>query len=102
MAADPSERRYPQLAHWGAFTAVVRDGRLLRCEPFGQDPAPSRMIASIEPMVYSPRRIARPAVRKTWLASRGQAGGALRGRDEFVELEWDEALDLVAGEIARV
>jgi len=96
-----AERRYPQLAHWGAYTAVVRDGRLVACEPFGPDPAPSRMLESIVPMVYSPQRIARPAVRKGWLASRGGQGGDLRGRDEFVEVGWDEALDLVAGEIAR-
>ncbi|ARP80701.1 aspartyl/glutamyl-tRNA(Asn/Gln) amidotransferase subunit C [Bordetella genomosp. 8] len=102
MTSIPShERRYPQLAHWGAFNAVVRDGRLVACEPFEQDPAPSRMLEAIAPMVYSPRRIARPAVRKSWLATHGAAGGELRGRDEFVEVDWDVALDLVAAEIGR-
>ncbi|CAM3526926.1 Aspartyl/glutamyl-tRNA(Asn/Gln) amidotransferase subunit C [Bordetella sputigena] len=102
MTSIPSgERRYPQLAHWGAFTAVVRDGRLVACEPFEQDPAPSRMLEAIAPMVYSPRRIARPAVRKSWLATRGGAGGEARGREEFVEVDWDVALDLVAAEVAR-
>lgn len=94
------ERRYPQLAHWGAYTAVVRDGRVVACEPFGLDPQPSRLLETITPMVYSPRRIARPAVRKAWLASHGERGRALRGRDEFVDVDWETALDLVAGEIA--
>jgi biotin/methionine sulfoxide reductase len=95
------EHRYPQLAHWGAYTAVVRDGRLVACEPFALDPRPSPLLDAIIPMVYSPRRIARPAVRKSWLDSRGAHGRALRGLDTFVEIDWDQALALVADEIAR-
>ncbi len=94
--------RYHQLAHWGAFTAVVRDGRLVGCEPFAQDPAPSAMLDSIAPMVYSPQRIRQPMVRRGWLRRREGADGGERGRDDFVAIGWDEALDLVAGEIARV
>ncbi|MFC4275096.1 molybdopterin guanine dinucleotide-containing S/N-oxide reductase [Achromobacter aloeverae] len=99
-AVAAGEQRYPQLAHWGAYTAVVRDGRLVDCEPFDQDPHPSRLLETIAPMVYSAHRVARPAVRKAWLASRGESGRELRGRDEFVEVDWDVALDLVAEEIA--
>lgn len=95
------ERRYPQLAHWGAYTAVVRDGRLVACEPFALDPRPSPLLDAIVPMVYSPRRIARPVVRKSWLDSRGARGRDLRGRDPFVEVDWDQALALVADEITR-
>lgn len=96
------EQRFPQLAHWGAFTAVVEDGRLVRCEPFADDPDPSAMLESIVPMVYSDKRIRKPAVRRSWLQHREKADRARRGRDDFVEVEWDEALDLVAGEIRRV
>lgn len=94
-------RRFPHLAHWGAFTAVVEDGRLVRCEPFAHDPLPSPMLGAIPEMVYSPLRIARPAVREGWLENR-KSGGACRGAERFVELGWDEALSLVAGELARV
>ncbi|ELY5246152.1 biotin sulfoxide reductase [Yersinia enterocolitica] len=41
--------RYPQLAHWGAYTAVVEDGKLIRCEPFADDPNPSPLLDSIYP-----------------------------------------------------
>jgi len=95
-------RHYPQLAHWGAFTAVVEDGRLIRCEPFSADPNPSPLLDAIVPMVYSPTRIRTPMVRRGWLAKREAADGAGRGRDDFVAVPWDTALDLVAGEIARV
>ena len=98
----PRLQRFPQLAHWGAFTAVVEDGVLVRCEPFAQDPNPSPLLDSIAPMVYSERRIRRPAVRRSWLAARERSDRSLRGREDFVEVGWDEALDLVAGEIRRV
>lgn len=62
--------RYPQLAHWGAYTAVVDDGKLIRCEPFADDPNPSPLLDSIAPMVYSDKRIRKPAVRRSWLQQR--------------------------------
>ena len=46
------QKRYSQLAHWGAYTAVVEDGRLVRCEPFERDAAPSPLLGSIVPLVY--------------------------------------------------
>jgi biotin/methionine sulfoxide reductase len=36
------------------------------------------------------------------MAAGGQISGAGRGREPFVPVEWAEALDLVAGELARV
>jgi biotin/methionine sulfoxide reductase len=92
-----SVARFPSLAHWGAFTALVENGRVVGCEPFARDPAPSAMIAAIPAMVHSPLRIARPAVRRGWRHGRERTGS-----DEFQEVSWDEALDLVASELARV
>jgi biotin/methionine sulfoxide reductase len=40
-------------------------------------------------------------VRAGWLEP-GRASGAGRGRDPFVPVEWERALDLIAGELARV
>ncbi len=92
-------RRFQQLAHWGAFTAVVEDGRLVRCEPFARDPAPSKMLDSMPAMAYSPTRILKPAIRRSWLAARDRT---LRGADDYIEVSWDEALKLVADELGRV
>jgi biotin/methionine sulfoxide reductase len=90
-------RRFPSLAHWGAFNAVVEDGRVVACEPFAHDPAPSPMLAAIPAMVHSPLRIARPAVREGWRQNRPRTGA-----DRFREVSWDEALALVATELQRV
>lgn len=89
--------RFPSLAHWGAFTALVEDGRVTACTPFGRDPAPSAMLEAIPAMLRSPLRVARPAVRKGWREGRERTGS-----DEFQEISWDEALDLVASELSRV
>ncbi|MGY3101867.1 molybdopterin guanine dinucleotide-containing S/N-oxide reductase-like protein [Ewingella americana] len=95
-------RRFPQLAHWGAYTAVVEDGRLIRCEPHAADSDPSPMLDSIIPLVYSDKRIRKPAVRRSWLQKREHSNRALRGKEDFVEVDWDVALDLVAEENRRV
>ncbi|MFL6797711.1 MAG: molybdopterin-dependent oxidoreductase [Xanthobacteraceae bacterium] len=89
--------RFPSLAHWGAFTAVVENGRLVSCEPFARDPAPSEMLKSMPEMIHSPLRVARPAVREGWRQGRPRTGN-----DRFVEVSWEEALDLVASELTRV
>lgn len=89
--------RTPSLAHWGAFSALVEDGRVIGYEPFAHDPAPSPMLAAIPEMVHSPLRIDRPAVREGWREGRPRSGN-----DRFHEIGWDEALDLVAGELKRV
>lgn len=95
------DQRFPSQAHWGAFTAVVRNGRLIDCEPFAHDPHPSPMLQAMPEMVYSPLRIARPVVREGWLKERESSDRTLRGRDRFIEVSWDRALDLVADSLER-
>ncbi|MGH7046094.1 MAG: molybdopterin-dependent oxidoreductase [Stellaceae bacterium] len=88
-------------SHWGAFSAVVEDGRIVGVEPFALDPDPSPLIASIPDAVHAPTRIAAPMVRAGWLEG-ATGNSAKRGRDAFVAVGWPRALDLVAGEIERV
>ena len=92
--------RFPTLSHWGAYTAVVRGGRLASCEPFAHDQAPSPLIHAMPDLVHSPLRVARPSVRASWLRHRGAP--ELRGVEGYVEVEWDVALRLVHEELQRV
>jgi biotin/methionine sulfoxide reductase len=91
----------PHHSHWGAFNAVVEDGRVVGAVPFDCDPGPSPLIEAIPDAVHSPTRITRPMVRSGWL-QKGRISGAGRGREPFVPVEWEEALDLVTGELAGV
>ena len=93
-------RRVPHASHWGSYTVLVEDGRIVGVEPLPQDPAPSPVIQSVPDWARPDRRVLRPMVRKGWLEGRRDGRG--RGDDPFVPVPWDEALDMVAGEIRRV
>ncbi len=53
-------------------------------------------------MVYAKNRVTEPMVRAGWLRSPRGAPSGTRGDDSFIAVSWDDALDLVAGEVARV
>ncbi len=93
--------RHRQTSHWGAFSVEVDDGRVVAVEPHPADPAPSLLLGNIAGAARHRSRVASPAVRRGWLEG-GPGPDERRGRDEWVSVEWDEALDLVATEIDRV
>src|SRR2546427_12597614 len=89
-------RRFPSLAHGGAFPALVEADRVVGCEPFARDSAPSPMLEAIPAMVHSPLRIARPAIREGWREGRPRTGA-----DTFREVSWGEALATLADGVGR-
>ncbi|WP_066459323.1 trimethylamine-N-oxide reductase TorA [Castellaniella caeni] len=89
-------------SHWGMVRAIVQDGRLVRVEPFEKDPHPTKMLKAFHDRVYSSSRIAHPMVRKGFLDPATRHDTSRRGADAFVRVSWDQALDLVAGELKRV
>tara|TARA_R110002020_G_scaffold456465_1_gene672897 strand:- start:3341 stop:5662 length:2322 start_codon:yes stop_codon:yes gene_type:complete len=95
-------RRIPHCSHWGAYTILVEDGKIVGVEPFEHDPAPSPIIESVAEWAKPDRRVLQPMVREGWLEKRQASDGAQRGNDRFVPVSWDEATTLVAGEIRRV
>ncbi|GAB2520244.1 molybdopterin-dependent oxidoreductase [Nocardiopsis aegyptia] len=94
---------YPTSAHWGGYQVVVEDGRVVGVRPDPDDPAPSPIIANTPGAQHHPSRVARPAVRRRWL-EHGPGPDPRRGDpdDEYVEVEWDTVLDLLARELDRV
>jgi biotin/methionine sulfoxide reductase len=85
------------LTHWGAFEATSNGTRITSVQPWNGDPNPNPLRDNVASAQHHPARVLRPAVRAGWLKHRSGAG---RGDEPFVELEWDEALDLLAGELA--
>ncbi|MEF2073762.1 molybdopterin-dependent oxidoreductase [Consotaella aegiceratis] len=84
----------PSASHWGAFRAEVEDGVLRSVRPFERDRSPSPLIEAVPASVYAPNRVRRPSVRRGYL-DHGPAACAMRGAEPFVEISWDEALQLV-------
>ncbi len=90
----------PHSSHWGVFRAGMRDGRLV-VVPHPGDPDPNAILQNFPDALRHEARIARPMVRKGWL-ERGPGADQRRGNDDFVEMEWDQVLDVLAAELARV
>ncbi len=88
-------------SHWGAFTAQDRGADGLDVRPLPDDPDPSEILRNVAAAPRHATRVARPAVRRGWL-EHGPGATRARGREPFVEVEWDEALTLVAAELRRV
>lgn len=90
-------------AHWGAFEAIVQEGRMVSVKPVQDDPFPNELINMVPHQVHAPNRIKYPMVRKGWLEG-GPLNGKpeLRGQDEWVQVSWDKALTLVSEQIARL
>ncbi|WP_327232746.1 molybdopterin-dependent oxidoreductase [Streptomyces sp. NBC_01317] len=109
-AAQPAGS-LPTTSHWGAYS--VRPGTGARggpgsaphgdlgIRPHPADPSPSPLLRNIDGALRHPTRVRRPAVRRGWL-EHGPGPTDRRGQEPFVEIGWDEALDLTAAELARV
>ena len=98
----PDVRVTPFATHWGTYWAETEDGKLTGIRDYAQDPDPAVIGPGIIDMVDHPTRIRQPAIRRDYLQN-GRAGDRTgRGREPFVAVPWDEALDIAAAEIERV
>ena len=102
MANDSDLRVTPFSTHWGTYYAEVQGGRLVGVRDYAHDPDPAVIGPGIVDMVDHPTRIARPVIRKSYLAKGRQADPAGRGREPFVAVPWDEALDLVTSRLTAI
>ena len=84
--------------HWGTWQVESREGEIVAVKPVPWDKNPSRIGQSLPDAVTSQTRIRRPAVRAGYL-QHGPASREGRGKEPFVEVSWEVALDLLAREL---
>src|SRR6478736_6294114 len=97
---DLSDGFKPHTSHWGVFSA--RQGEAgLEVRAYAGDPDPNRIIDNFPGALRHQARITQPAIRRGWL-ERGPGPDDRRGRDEFVSVSWEKALDLLGDELARI
>jgi len=90
-------------AHWGVYEVEYDDkGQPVRLHPFSKDPDPSPIGLHMLSDEVARLRVRRPAVRRSWLEKGPGAAPEKRGQEPFVEVSWEQALDLVAQELTRV
>lgn len=94
---------YRTSSHWGAYEVLVSDGTVTEARPDPADPAPSPVIGNVPAAQHHITRITTPAVRRRWLEN-GPGPDLLRGdpEDDYVAVDWDTVLDLLASEVERV
>ncbi len=93
-------KKIPSASHFGAFYAHVRDEKIVDItSQHDSDSNPTVMVKSLADRNSSNSRVKYPVVRKSYLEGEGR--GDLRGREEFVRVSWDEALELVAKAIKK-
>ena len=100
--AEAASREVITGAHWGVMKAKVEGGRFVEAIPFAKDPLPTSLVEYTPDMVYSQSRIRHPMVRAGFLKEGPKSNSGKRGRDAFVQVSWDKALELVASELKRV
>ena len=87
-------------SHYGPFEAVVRDGKIIEIASMTElDSRPTEMLMhGMLDRVYDKSRIDYPMVRKSYLEGwkSGDVKPELRGKEEYVRVDWDTALKLTA------
>ncbi len=97
----PQQQTKVTTSHWGAFRVTVENDRIIDVAPFEADPNPSRIPQVLPAAVQHRSRIRRPSIRQGWLSQPDKAR-ELRGSDRFIEVPWDEALDMAAQALDRI
>ena len=89
-------------AHWGTYKIIKDKGKRIKLFPFEQDKDPSDIGRGIETALTSNARIRKPAFRRGWLEKNHQHKYIKRGDDQFIEVSWEDAFELVSKDIKRV
>ncbi len=93
-------KKIPSASHFGAFYAHVRDDKIVDItSQLDSDANPTIIVKGLADRNTSNSRVKYPVVRKSYLEGKGR--GDLRGKEEFVRVSWDTALDLAADAIKR-
>ncbi|MEM8978678.1 MAG: molybdopterin-dependent oxidoreductase [Pseudomonadota bacterium] len=85
-------------SHWGIGLIATKNGQITDVQGHPTDPDPSHLNHNIPQGLSGRARVLQPAIREGWRD--GRKGE--RGRDRFVQVSWDEALDHIASELTRV
>ncbi|MFA9239182.1 MAG: molybdopterin-dependent oxidoreductase [Candidatus Paceibacteria bacterium] len=92
--------KIPSASHFGAFYAHVRNNKIVDISSqLDSDENPTVIVKGLADRNSTNSRVKYPVVRKSYLEGKGR--GDLRGKEEFVRVSWDTALDLAANAIKK-
>ena len=90
-------------AHWGALKVTVKNGKIVKSTNAFEGYAFNNMQTTVGDLINGKRanRIKAPMVRKSYLEKKAN-NRELRGNDEWVEVSYEQAIKLVADEVAKI
>ena len=92
----------PTTTHWGTYLAETRDGKLVSMKPHSQDKNPSSISEGIPSAIDDELRIRVPHIRKGWMTDKSGRQKQNRGKDTYVPLPWDEAIEIASEQLKNV
>ena len=97
-----AEKLTPTSSHWGNYLIESRDGYIKAVHTYVEDEEPSAIGQSLLDSCDPDVRIAQPMVRKGYLQDGRSSDGSQRGKEPFVPVSWDTALELAATAIREI
>ena len=86
--------------HWGHYQVTGSGDKIVKVEPSIYDSEPSPIGDSLLDAMDSNSRVAQPAIRQSFL--RGDSDHKIRrGSEAFVEVSWEQALDIASKAIGH-
>jgi biotin/methionine sulfoxide reductase len=92
---------FPTSTHWGNYLVEVDEEQLIAVHPAVDDPDPTAIGQSLLNSQDSDCRIPQPMIRKDYLEKREKSDGTQRGKESFVAVSWERALDIAAEAIEQ-
>ena len=97
-----AKKLIPTSTHWGNYLLESRNGRVAAVRHYAADRNPTPIGQSLLDAQDANCRVPSPVVRRGYLQARWHGGGVGRGREPFVRVDWDTALDLAADALKHV
>ncbi|MDA9289183.1 molybdopterin-dependent oxidoreductase, partial [Alphaproteobacteria bacterium] len=109
-----SKIKKPTSSHWGSYYAEIENNKLIGMRPYEKDKDPSIIANGMIDAIDDDLRIKVPHIRKGYLREirkeilnkkisiTGKRSREKRGLDSFVEVSWEEALEIASFELSRI
>jgi biotin/methionine sulfoxide reductase len=88
--------------HWGLFELETDGKKIIAVHGVAEDDCPSPIGQSLLDAQDREVRVLQPMVREGYLKDGRASDGSRRGRDRYVPVSWDRALDLAADALAAI
>ena len=88
-------------AHWGILKLTIENGRVVKSEPWQKfQKTDNPLWYYTQDMIYK-SRVRHAYVRKSYLANPDKPKPELRGKEEFVQVPYEDAIKLAAKELLK-